>query len=215
MHLANRNYILCLFFFCSFMALPMLVGAEDKGEEAEEPAAESSEDKQSNKQVESSTDYLQKNNQMISLRNKIETAERDFSHVVRQKDAAATKEEKQALMKQMEALHKERAKMVTEYNTVRDELLYKYPQQGALVERKFAPAEERSMEALEKQSMLGAKLTAAKRSADRKYHRFNKEQSSTEEGSSIVNSPKPNFKPMSEEIVDEKPIEKKKLRLGK
>lgn len=63
-------------------------------------------------------------------------------------------------------------KTVKDYNAERDELKYKYPEEGARIERRYVPLREQSIEQIEKELSLDGDLTRTKRKIDKKYAPF-------------------------------------------
>lgn len=207
--------------FSLILLVPLQLRAieEAKPEAAEQPAEEAqgaeapASDKQTDQQVRSSRDYVQKSSRLASLKIRMEDSEAEFHKLVKSKEQTSDKVVQREIMDRMLALHKELENFTKEYNSLRMEVLYKFPGQGELTERKFAPVRHRSMDELQKESVLGAKLTAAKRAMDRKYRPFQPEAEAAKTEAKPTQAPVPE----TSHVVpsDEEPIEKKKLKLEK
>lgn len=63
-------------------------------------------------------------------------------------------------------------KTVKDYNAERDELKYKYPEEGARIERRYVPLRAQSIEQIEKEIGLNGELTRTKKKIDKKYAPF-------------------------------------------
>lgn len=68
--------------------------------------------------------------------------------------------------------HKELRELVEEYNRDREELKFRFPEEGALIERRYVPLRAQTVEQIEKLSGLDGELTRTKKKVDKKYATF-------------------------------------------
>lgn len=61
---------------------------------------------------------------------------------------------------------------VHEYNIEKSELKYRYPEEGVVIDRRYVPLREQSLEQIENDMGLDAELTKTKAKIDRKYASF-------------------------------------------
>lgn len=111
------------------------------------------------------------------------------------------------LLQEITATHKELLAAVKNYNTEKAELHYRFPERGALIERRYVPFREQSVEQIEKEMGLDGELTKIKKKIDKKYSTFTEE--STTEAPPKVQPRAPTVKKTKDE--DEAP---KRLKLS-
>jgi hypothetical protein len=68
--------------------------------------------------------------------------------------------------------HKKLKGVVEEYNADKNELRYRYPEQGTWIERKYLPMRDKSIDEIEHEMGLDGELTKTKRKIDQKYAPF-------------------------------------------
>ena len=76
------------------------------------------------------------------------------------------------LISQIAASHKELKDTVGMYNKEKDELKYRYPEEGQLIERRYVPLRPQSLEQIEKEIGIDAELSKTKIKIDKKYATF-------------------------------------------
>lgn len=75
-------------------------------------------------------------------------------------------------LKSMAALHAELKKTVADYNKEKAELKYRYPEEGALIERRYLPLRPQTLQQIENEIGIDAELTKTKKKIDKKYSSF-------------------------------------------
>lgn len=121
-------------------------------------------------------EYLEKVQKLTSLEAKVAEAEKQFSALVATKNKTKNKADALALIEQMKVIRTERDADVAKFNELRDEIQFKYPDRGRAIQQRFAPMQKKTMEQMEQASTLDSDLTKAKKSADRVYRPFMKEE---------------------------------------
>ncbi len=76
------------------------------------------------------------------------------------------------VMKKIGESQRELIKALGDYNHDKDELKYRYPEEGALIERKYVPMRGQTVEQVEKELGLNGDLTRTKQAVDKKYEAF-------------------------------------------
>lgn len=117
-------------------------------------------------------DYREKAQKLSSFETKAGELEAQFEELVKHKNAAHDKHAALEIIERMKEIKKERDEIVEKFNTVRDEIRFKFPDKGRAVMRRYAPMQKKTVEQLEKRSTLDADLSNAKESADRVYRPF-------------------------------------------
>src|SRR4051812_48000164 len=72
-------------------------------------------------------EYLQKTTKLNTIQSRIQDSQKEFEHLTEEKEHEKDQKKIQEMLKEMVEVAKRRNKDVTEYNQVRQELLYKYP----------------------------------------------------------------------------------------
>jgi hypothetical protein len=80
------------------------------------------------------------------------------------------------VIKKIGESYKELVKSTEDYNKAKDELTYRYPEEGALIERKYVPMRVQTLEQIEKETGLNGDLTRTKEAIDKKYEVFTGEK---------------------------------------
>lgn len=132
---------------------------EEGGAGAEAPSKEAKE-------------FTEKSARLTTLSSKIEEADKRFRELVHEKNETGSIEHKQAAIKEMVTLTKERNANVQEYNKLRTEITYRYPYQGEKLNRRYDTQSERTVEEMEHAGGLDEQLTRTKKLVDKKYAPF-------------------------------------------
>ena len=123
-------------------------------------------------------DKTSKLNYMSSL---IEEANKEFEHLVHQKEHAKTQDEKQEVIREMVDLVNRRNKNIEIYNKLRTELDLRYPNKGQRLNRRYQPRAKQSVDEMESARGLEQLLTHTKMQVDKKYESFNPQKSDEEQ----------------------------------
>lgn len=161
--------------FIKLSLLIMLCAAVARAEEKAEPEAGGAAAPMPRDQRE----FVEKSSKLTTLANRIESSERQFNELVRAKAEAHSAEEKQRLIKEMVELTKERNKDVDQFNKLKSELAYRYPNQGEHLNRRYQTQTKRSIEELEGVAGLDELLTRTKKVIERKYAPFEEKSEKT------------------------------------
>lgn len=146
-------------------------------------------------------EYSNKESRMNSLESKMREAQKRFDEKLGQKKRTTDTARQKELAKELFNIAKERNSFVSEYNDLRQELLYKYPNKGQEIDKRFIPRKHKSVAEMENTSDFDRQLTKAKDEIKEKY----KALMPPEEREEV---PPPPSK-------DQTPEPKKKLRLEK
>ncbi|NQZ01007.1 MAG: hypothetical protein HRT45_10125 [Bdellovibrionales bacterium] len=114
--------------------------------------------------------------ELNSLETEIATLEKEFKKLITQKNKTDDPKTIKPLVKRMKEIKPERDQAVDRYNEIKDEIKYRFPDQGRALSRRYAPMQKKSMKQLEKPTRLKEELTATKRLMDEKYKVFVEEE---------------------------------------
>jgi hypothetical protein len=117
-------------------------------------------------------EYVEKTSKLTTLTNRIADHEKQFQEMVRKKAAGKTAEEKQRWIHALNELVKQRNKDVDQYMKLKSDLLLRYPNQGAHLNRRYETQTKRSLEELEGVVGLDEQLTRTKKIVEKKYAPF-------------------------------------------
>lgn len=117
-------------------------------------------------------EFAEKSARLATLATKIEEAEKRFRELVHEKNETGSIEHKQAAIKEMVTLTKERNANVQEFNKLKTEVTYRYPYQGEKLNRRYDTQSERTVEELEHSGGLDEQLTRTKKLVDKKFAPF-------------------------------------------
>jgi hypothetical protein len=118
-------------------------------------------------------EFFEKTQRLNSLSTRIEEAEKQFLELVRRKSGEKDPSEKDRIIKQMNAVSKDRNKSAEEYNHVKSELELRYPDQGEHLNRRYQTQTKKSVEDLEGAAGLDDLLTRTKKIIEKKFAPFN------------------------------------------
>lgn len=135
---------------------------EGKGEGTKEASSEGG----------SQREYNTKFSKLNSLNARIEEADKRFAELVHEKNEAKSQEAKQAIIKEMVEVANRRNKDVDQYNQLKAELTYRFPNQGEHQERHYNVQNKRSVEEMDNVGGLDEQLTYTKKLIDKKYAPF-------------------------------------------
>lgn len=149
---------------CLFLSTGVL--AEEKAESKKEEAA------QSGALPKDEREYVEKTSKLTTLTNRIAEHDKQFQELVRRKAAASDEIQKQDIIKAMNELVKQRNKDVDQHTKLKSEVLLRYPNQGAHLNRRYETQSKRSIEELEGVVGLDEQLTQTKKIVEKKYAPF-------------------------------------------
>lgn len=147
--------------------------------------------------------FTEKSSKLKVLEVRIQEAEKRFRELIQQKAAAETMEEKQALIREMVEVAKARNEAVDSYEKVRTQLLYRFPDEGEAVKRRYGTQSKRSAEEMEGVATLDEMLTRIKKAVLKKY------------GPLIQDEAEPKMNTAKSPAMVKKEEEPKRLRLEK
>lgn len=114
-------------------------------------------------------EYNSKEGRLNSLVNKMKDAQERFNQNLAEKNRTTDEAKKKELAVSMMAIAKERNSLVTEYNGLRQELLYRYPNKGQEIDKRFIPRKHKSLAEMENTTDLDRQLTKVKKRIGEKY----------------------------------------------
>lgn len=109
-----------------------------------------------------------------------ETKIKDLTHLLQKliqeknqkHEVAGEKGHTPQTLEQISTSYKQLTDIIKTYNADRAELKYRFPEEGALIERRYVPLREQSLEQIEKEIGLNGELTRTKKKIDKKYATF-------------------------------------------
>ncbi|MGE0763590.1 MAG: hypothetical protein AB7N80_09965 [Bdellovibrionales bacterium] len=116
-----------------------------------------------------SIEYAKKEARLNTLRGRIDEANKRFAELIEQKNASKDPQVKQRLAEEMIAVAKERNGWVGELTSLRQEVMYQYPNKGQAIDKKFMPGVRKGNPEAEHDSGLDVKLSETKKNVDKKY----------------------------------------------
>lgn len=164
---SHKSNLLSLSVLLAMMA--GLAAAEEKSGEAggAKPSAEISKEQR---------EFTEKQTKLNALQNRLVDADKKFKELVNEKAEAKTTESKQQIIKEMVELTNQRNKDAAEFNQIKSDLTYRYPNQGEHLERRYQTQSKRSVEEMEGAAGLDEMLTHTKKLIDKKYAPFMPEE---------------------------------------
>lgn len=126
-------------------------------------------------------DFREKTMKLKALETDIAEADQAFASLVGKKNKAQSKSKALEIIEQMKEVKTQRDKDAEKFNEIREELIYKFPDKGRTVMRKYAPMQQKTLEQMEKKSSLDKDLTRARKKAQKIYRPFIREAKEKEE----------------------------------
>lgn len=192
--------------FSSVLVLAEEHGAPKEGSESSEPAKEGEGEKKS-AGSQSDREWAKRLTNIQKHSAKIEETTKELQSLIREKEHAPVEE-----LEKIQAKFKELKELIAKYNSEKDELKYRYPEEGALIDRRYLPIRDPSLEELNHDTNLSLELKKTKKKIDKKYATFTgKMASPTQNAKSPVVEPTADKKVESESDA----AESKKLILSK
>lgn len=157
----------------SQIAATTKIYAEEKaegGEEEAKPAASAEGSSNSDRE------WAKRQTKLNVLETKMKDLTKELEHLIHIKNTGgAAVDEKGKPIDVLETIagsYKKLKQTVEEYNTEKSELKYRFPEEGARIERRYVPLRVQSLEQIEKNSGLDGELTRTKMKIDKKYATF-------------------------------------------
>lgn len=116
-----------------------------------------------------SIEYSKKESRMNTLRGRMTEADEKFARVLARKKETRDTVKQRELAAELAAIAKERNTAAREYTEIRQDLMYRYPNKGQDIDKRFAPRKEKTPQELEQSAEIDELLTAIKRRMDKKY----------------------------------------------
>jgi hypothetical protein len=174
------NCILILTFI-----FPIVVSAAEHGGEGaskesgasneSEKSSEGGETKESNGKS-ADREWAQRTSKLNILAAKMKELKFRIQEMIEKKNSGhAPRDEKGNeidVLGEMTKVHKELVETLAEYTKESDELRFRYPEEGTVINRKYVPLHEQSLEQIEKEMGLDGDLTRTKAKIDKKYAPF-------------------------------------------
>lgn len=114
-------------------------------------------------------EFNNKEGRLNSLENRIKDAHARFNQVLAEKKRTTDVIRQKQLATELMSIAKERNSYVTEYNDLRQEILYRYPNRGQEIDKRFIPRQHRSVAEMENATDLDRQLTKVKVRIGEKY----------------------------------------------
>lgn len=124
-------------------------------------------------------EYSKKVSKLNSVKSRIEIAEEQIQQLIKAKSQSDSEEKKREIIRQMVTAHNDMKKDIEEYNRLRAEVKYRFPNKGEDIERRYVAIGQRSLEELERGSGLDQVLDKTKAKIEKKYRSFQGAESRT------------------------------------
>ncbi|MCB0355689.1 MAG: hypothetical protein KDD40_01710 [Bdellovibrionales bacterium] len=118
------------------------------------------------------SEYTEKTGKLNILETKIRESKANIKARLKALDHTKDKEKKKELYDSLVAEHEELKKNIKDYNKIRQELKYKFPQKNDQTQRRYLPMREMSLKEIETESGLDGLLNRVKKKMDKKYKKF-------------------------------------------
>jgi vacuolar-type H+-ATPase subunit I/STV1 len=125
----------------------------------------------------SQREFVEKSAKLSALQNHIEEADKRFRELVLEKAEAKSGPDKQAVIKEMLELTKQRNMDVANINKLKTDLIYRFPDQGDRLDKTYQTQGKRTVEEMEGAAGLDEMLTRTKKQVDKKFAPFMPEDS--------------------------------------
>lgn len=176
MRFISKNSVLTLFFMTA-----IVVGAQAQEKEADAEAAKEAPKEAAKPEGESSDrEWAKRTTKLNIYEAKISELNKKIQAMIKSKNnntvALDDKGKPIDVLATISSSHSELKKTVQDYNQARGELKYRYPEEGARIERRYVPLRAQSIEQIEKEIGLDSELTVTKKKIDKKYEVFMREE---------------------------------------
>lgn len=125
-------------------------------------------------------EWAKRTSRLNVLETKVTDLEKLLKNLIEQKKHTRTYKDEKGneidILQKIADEHKKMKGVVADYNKEKAELKYRYPEEGALIERRYMPLRERSLEQIEREIGLAGELTRTKAKIDKKYAPFTKDE---------------------------------------
>ena len=116
--------------------------------------------------------YASKSGKLNVLKMRVKETEKTIKKLVQRKAAAATREQEHQIMEEMVRVHEGYKKDTREYNALRNELKYRFPEKDDETERQYQVIKDKTLDDIEEEIDLDGALTQFKKKMDKKYEPF-------------------------------------------
>lgn len=116
-----------------------------------------------------SVEYGKKESRLNTLRSRMAESDKAFAETLEKKNQTRDTVKQRQYAERLVEIAKERNEAVKEYTALRQELMYRYPNKGQDIEKRFAPKKEKTAHELENSSEIDELLTVIKKRVDKKY----------------------------------------------
>lgn len=116
-----------------------------------------------------SIEYGKKESRLNTLRSRMAESDKAFAETLEKKNQTKDTVKQRQHAERLVEIAKERNEAVREYTALRQEMMYRYPNKGQDIDKRFAPKKEKTAQELESSSEIDELLTAVKKRVDRKY----------------------------------------------
>ncbi|OFZ12246.1 MAG: hypothetical protein A2Z20_04315 [Bdellovibrionales bacterium RBG_16_40_8] len=121
-------------------------------------------------------EWAQRKTKLNIYESKIKDYTKDIQHLIHLKNTnTSALDEKGKPINVLDAIATTHKKLKTEvdgYNKEKEELKYRFPEEGRVIERRYVPLRAQSLEEIEKEMGLDWELTQTKKKIDKKYSTF-------------------------------------------
>ncbi len=114
-------------------------------------------------------DYTEKSGKLRVLEARILDSEKTFQELIKKKNGAHSSEEKRDIINEMNEVIKVRNDSVDAYEKLRTQIIYRFPDEGDSVRRRYGTQSKRTVEELEGVAGLDEMLTRIKKAVHNKY----------------------------------------------
>ena len=162
---------IAIFGFVSMASLaPALANEEKKEEKKEEGKSEGAKGEKGGEKKPEGADreWAKRTSKLNVLEAKLKEIQKGMAENIKAKNSEGERGGEESTKRIAEA-QKELTKTYEEYLKAKNELKYRFPEEGALIERRYVPLREKSLEQVEKEMGLHGDLTRIKLAIEKKY----------------------------------------------
>ena len=118
------------------------------------------------------SDYSEKTGKLNSLEIRVKDSKEKIKNTLKAIKISEDENEQKDFYQQALTEHAEMKKSIKEYNSIREELKYKYPKKNDQTERRYLPMREETIEDIVNESGISGILSRIKKKIDAKYKKF-------------------------------------------
>ncbi len=127
------------------------------------------------------SEYTRKTGQLNILERKVSTSKEEIKGEISLLGIEKDESKQKQIFEDIKKNHEAYLSSVKEYNTVREDLKYKFPKKHDTTIRRYLPLREQTLDEIEHEVGIESVLTRVKKKLDKKYRSFTEENKTPEE----------------------------------